>query len=147
MIKDSKICTYVAVDKCDIPIRKISIFRAASSELSWSDEERFSRLSECKPSCRRNEYLARPVGKREKLWDYTWYYMDNYVQIWLYYGTSRVTVKEQYYTYGFDSFIADIGGYLGLLLGNSILGFYDTLIDLVKVAYDKKWAGKCIFCK
>ena len=53
--------------------------------------------------------------------------MDNYVEIKLFYGTSRITVREQYYTYGFGSFVADIGGYLGLLLGNSILGFYDGI--------------------
>ena len=29
-------------------------------------------------------------------------------------------VREQYYTYDRDSFIADVGGYLGLLLGHSI---------------------------
>ena len=66
--------------------------------------------------------------------------MDNYVEIWLYYGTSRITVKEQYYTYGFDSFIADIGGYLGLLLGNSILGFYDGISGIYekcRIAFGK----------
>ena len=31
----------------------------------------------------------------------------------------------QYYTYDLKSFVADFGGYLGLLLGSSILTFYD----------------------
>ena len=34
-------------------------------------------------------------------------------------------MQEQYLAYNLDSLIADFGGYLGLLLGQSILSFYD----------------------
>ena len=40
--------------------------------------------------------------------------------------------KEQYLIYDFDSFIADVGGYLGLLLGFSILSLYHQIEDLLK---------------
>ena len=33
----------------------------------------------------------------------------------------------QYYIYDQNSFIADVGGYLGLLLGQSIYGIYEVL--------------------
>ena len=33
--------------------------------------------------------------------------------------------------------IADFGGYLGLLLGYSLLGFYDTLMDLCEKLFEK----------
>ena len=35
--------------------------------------------------------------------------------------------EEQYYVYDFDSFFADVGGYMGLLLGSSVLSIYDVV--------------------
>ena len=35
--------------------------------------------------------------------------------------------EEQYYVYTFNNFIADVGGYMGLLLGSSILSIYDEI--------------------
>ena len=32
--------------------------------------------------------------------------------------------EEEYIDYDFNDFIADVGGYLGLLLGHSVLSFY-----------------------
>jgi hypothetical protein len=49
-------------------------------------------------------------------------------------------VKKQYYVYDSDSFIADIGGYLGLCLGMSILTFYDMAVMLM--AMTTGWIGK-----
>ncbi len=34
--------------------------------------------------------------------------------------------------YGFGSFVADFGGYLGLLLGGSILSIFDDIMDFIK---------------
>ena len=36
--------------------------------------------------------------------------------------------KKQYLTYDINDFVADFGGYLGLLLGHSVLTFYDWLV-------------------
>jgi hypothetical protein len=41
------------------------------------------------------------------------------------YPGGRYNYKEFYYTYDATSFFADLGGYLGLLLGHSMLSFYD----------------------
>ena len=41
-------------------------------------------------------------------------------------------VTQQYVVYDFDSFIADVGGFMGLLLGFSILSLYDELENLLK---------------
>ena len=38
-------------------------------------------------------------------------------------------VKQQYYLHDFNSFIADVGGYLGLLLGHSALGLFSMLME------------------
>ena len=45
----------------------------------------------------------------------------------------------QYLVYDWNSFIADVGGYLGLMLGQSIYGIYEIL---TKCVMDK--AAKCI---
>ena len=40
-------------------------------------------------------------------------------------------VKEEYILYDTDSFIADVGGYLGLLLGHSMLSIYSSFVELL----------------
>ncbi len=44
--------------------------------------------------------------------------------------------KEQYLMYGYDMFIADIGGFLGLLLGHSIWSMYNIFMARVETV---KW--------
>ena len=43
----------------------------------------------------------------------------------------------QYYVYDADSFIADVGGYLGLLLGQSVYGIYEIIMKWLR--YKMKW--------
>ena len=38
-------------------------------------------------------------------------------------------IEEQYYLHDLNSFIADVGGYLGLLLGHSALGIFSMLME------------------
>ena len=45
-------------------------------------------------------------------------------------------VKTEFLVYGRNDFTADVGGYLGLLLGHSVLSFYDGFISLAT----KLWA-------
>ena len=40
--------------------------------------------------------------------------------------------EEQYVIYDFNSFVADTGGYMGLVLGTSFLSIYDQLIVLLR---------------
>ena len=40
----------------------------------------------------------------------------------------------QYVTYDANAFIADFGGYLGLLLGQSIIAMYDMLVSYMDSA-------------
>ena len=55
-----------------------------------------------------------------------------------YYASNKIRVKEEYYTYDSSNLIADFGGYLGLLLGYSILGFYDTAATVL-ISMRAKW--------
>ena len=45
---------------------------------------------------------------------------------------SSTKVEEQYILYEMDSFIADVGGYMGLLLGISLLSIYRAAEDCAK---------------
>ena len=40
--------------------------------------------------------------------------------------------EEQYVVYDLYSFFADIGGYMGLLLGSSLLSLYDEAVGLLR---------------
>ena len=40
--------------------------------------------------------------------------------------------RKQYIIYDMDSFIADVGGYMGLLLGYSIMSLYNEIEALLK---------------
>ncbi len=51
------------------------------------------------------------------------------LEINLYFASGRHLVREEYYRYGFNSFIADVGGYLGLLLGHSILSIFSKATE------------------
>ncbi len=42
-------------------------------------------------------------------------------------------VTRQILIYGFSNFVADFGGYLGLLLGASLLSLFDDATDLIKM--------------
>ena len=47
----------------------------------------------------------------------------------------------QYFIYDWNSFIADIGGYLGLLLGQSIFGMCQLLAEWVAAMMRFKWGS------
>ena len=44
---------------------------------------------------------------------------------------SSYTLREEYVVYDSDSFMADIGGFFGLLLGQSMLGIYYMSVEWV----------------
>jgi hypothetical protein len=48
----------------------------------------------------------------------------------LFYSGNIYVEKEQYFTYQWSNLISDFGGYLGLLLGSSILAIYDNFKSL-----------------
>ena len=43
----------------------------------------------------------------------------------------QVIVQEEYLIYPFESFVADVGGYLGLLLGASILSLVESSTNII----------------
>ncbi len=55
-----------------------------------------------------------------------------------YYIASGVATKvtREHLSYGIANFVADCGGYLGLLLGASLLSIYDGILDFTKAYQD-----------
>ena len=49
----------------------------------------------------------------------------------------------QYVVYDHNSFIADVGGYLGLFLGASIPSFYDIMVNFIgRITHNSGMAAK-----
>ena len=57
---------------------------------------------------------------------------DHWSRYWLKLQGPDIKVHEEYIVYDFNSFIADVGGYMGLLLGFSILGLYDEFQKVLR---------------
>ena len=82
--------------------------------------------------CRRMEWKAKSVYEN---YDQS---AEPTLSLKLFYNNGRYNIKEQYYTYGLNSFVADFGGYLGLLLGHSILSAFDFGRDVVSCMAEKR---------
>ena len=113
---------------CSSP-EEYDLFQAIAIQSMNLDSEYIEKVAKCIPQCKRTEYSAKlrfsAAGD------------PSLAGKWLlriYFGRDKFPVKEQFFIYGTANLIADFGGYLGLLLGYSLLGFYDTLVGfLVRV--------------
>ena len=62
---------------------------------------------------------------------------NNTLALTFYIQDSSYTEEEQYRIYDFNSFIADVGGYMGLLLGSSFLSLYDEVESSLRTLHRK----------
>ena len=61
------------------------------------------------------------------------FYQPNLTVLQYFFQKNRpIKVLRQSLSYGFSNFVADFGGYLGLLLGASMVSIYDTVISFFK---------------
>ena len=103
-------------------------------DLNQLDGDSMARKTECLPRCERSKFKLRPLansGSDDHIFDSIPKELRAFAAQFMYLN-SRYTEEVFYYTYDFESLIADFGGYMGLLLGHSILTLYDHLIDLVR---------------
>ncbi len=96
-------------------------------------------LTGCLSSCEKSEFRIRPTTELRytvrvkqvfviQLSNKLFQGAHDYFWLKLLLPTTEHAVKEQYVVYDGNSFVADVGGYLGLLLGHSLLGIYrDTI--------------------
>ena len=60
------------------------------------------------------------------------------------YQNAHYDLMVQYNGYGMNEFIADVGGYLGLFLGGSLLSIYDDAVAFVTklLSVALEWFGR-----
>ena len=91
--------------------------------LDTMDEREIFEMTGCMPGCEKSEFDLMTIVETPKA--------DRILSFYLTYLHGEYDRIEEYYIYDHISFIADIGGYLGLLLGYSLLSMYQTLINCV----------------
>ena len=97
----------------------------------YHNSEYIEQVAKCTPGCKRVEYLSKLVRTSKDP------SMNDEWRLKIYFAKDMFPVKEQFYIYDNANLIADFGGYLGLLLGYSLLGFYDSLMDFFEYLFLK----------
>ena len=96
-----------------------------------------TQTAKCIPSCKRVEYSVKLFNDIPGLDQEVYKYLGvdnqfkNALQLDFFFGKDRFNKREQYYAYDKQNLVADFGGYLGLLLGYSLLTLYDSMVDLL----------------
>ncbi len=88
-----------------------------------------------KPNC---EYSSWSTGKSDELILTDYRSAANLMVQVLLQRSVPVAVQRYSIAYGFSNFVADFGGYLGLLLGASLLSLYDDGVNLLGTTCRKK---------
>ncbi len=87
-------------------------------------EENLVERTGCVPPCRRDEYAAQAVINDR--FDVADFIPDDAAAVQIYFVTNDYMVRTEYFAFNFASLVADFGGYLGLLMGHSLLSLYDA---------------------
>ena len=97
-------------------------------EWEMKSELEIYRTTGCMSSCKRQQ-IRLETEQVIKTTNVTNEQMN--IQVMLQYRDGTYNLNEEYLVYDFNNFIADIGGYLGLLLGHSILSVYTMSADWI----------------
>ena len=84
------------------------------------NEHKFQEETGCIAPCTRQEFQTKKIY--EHIQDST----DDILHVEMFYANTKHQVREQYYNYDWIDLFSDFGGYMGLLLGASMLTFYDV---------------------
>ena len=110
---------------CSSPAEFDSFYRQTEAALFFNSTH-IETVMQCKPACHRIEYSSKHWSTHQDP------SLTEKMAITFFFGKDKFPVTEQYYIYDYTNFVADFGGFLGLLLGYSLLGFYDTVMNLIK---------------
>ena len=97
-----------------------------TNELSFMDGNGIYKITGCMASCEMNRYKVSVPSIRSAIRPKL-----QYVKLYLFVKTGLFEEREQYLIYDWNSFIADVGGFLGLLLGWSMYSLYQELAAIV----------------
>ena len=94
-------------------------------------------MTGCLSACEKDRFEIRMSQITETVSNKTSEYGE--VELWLYISMRETSYvqEEQYFIYDINSFIADVGGYMGLLLGSSILSLYYEVESLMVTLFKK----------
>ena len=105
---------------------KLHRWKAIWGDLVKMDEQELYEETGCMARCKRREWtISKIFDKKSYLQN------DSQIMMLMFYANGRYQEGKQYYTYDFNSFLSDLGGYLGLLLGYSIVSFFDMAQDIL----------------
>ena len=95
------------------------------TQLNRLDEREIFEKTGCMPGCSKSKIELVPEYANHMIDD-----GKNVAKLQLVYPRGEYDLVEEYYIYNWGSFIADVGGYLGLLLGSSALSMYHIITPL-----------------
>ena len=103
-------------------MEQLDKFVNISEKLEEADDTSVYEMTGCLSSCEKDKFDI-TYGVESTLKDASYCRALVSLQI----DDKAFIEEEQYYVYDFDSFFADVGGYMGLLLGSSVLSIYDVV--------------------
>ena len=110
----------------------------ATKRFEDADENDLYEMTGCLPSCTKDQYSL-TVDPLITAWEYQ-FKCQVYLEFIML--DSSYKEEEQYIIYDIGSFIADVGGYMGLLLGSSLLSLYMAMEAYMKKLLCRPFRGK-----
>ena len=101
-------------------------FANISKEFEEADANAVYEKTGCLASCEKDEYNPIVADKMTEVMKEPY---DTHLDFRMMVGSYQE--MEQYLLYDSDSFIADVGGFMGLLLGFSVLSIYNEIVDIL----------------
>lgn len=124
-----------------------------SKKLQYADDAKVYDMTGCLSSCEKDKFEIALTDRHEvsrKSKKYRGMYNVradpnkginrtgfNTLDLFISIRDSSYTEEEQYYIYDWNSFVADVGGYMGLILGCSFLSLYDKMEHLLRTSFGK----------
>ncbi len=91
-----------------------------------SGEADIYRKTGCLPFCSRNSFRTRLLSSsKSKVKENG---TGSSFKVNLFFASGTFAEKTQYLSYSFSDLVSDFGGYLGLLLGHSVMSIYDAVL-------------------
>ena len=110
----------------------------ASKQFEDADEDDIYAMTGCLPSCEKDQYSLTVDPLKSEIG--TKFRCEVHLQFTML--DSSYKEEEQYIIYDVNSFIADVGGYMGLLLGSSLLSLYMAMEAFMRKLLCRPFRGK-----
>lgn len=143
--------TDIGLNLCETPAQ-YDHFLSIFNWLQTSNEGEIATATGCLPPCRRSEFSTEEIASTISDIGFWGKGKQQPSEIEMYFASGRFQVRKQYLTYDSHNLVADIGGYLGLLLGHSVFG----VVQAAEALWDAKgkaceflfgWSDKAVKSK